>query len=359
MSTLRGISSKSFRLQRISYSTPLRPSCRSFHSSRPKQFIEPAIAQTHLILETIHTATGLPWVAAIPLTALAIRAAVVLPLSIWGRKSAQKRLELQPLVNAWQRQIVRRGVKGLNTPDRELSILAMKVAKLPDPVGHPRSQEVMKSLQYVVRGGIYKRWGCRWYASFAPILQLPVFLLVIETLRKMCGTHEGLLGLLSKPFLMASEALKSIDAGRSDVLDALATSHANIPLETSMSYEGALWFPDLIASDPMLVLPFMLSGVMFANISSASRGGARGVERTKRQRWLTNTLKLMALAVGPATLQMPSALLIYWISSSAFGLVQSFLLDKFMPLRLPVKPLKPPQNISLQGKPNDNQNGKR
>lgn len=42
---------------------------------------------------------------------------------------------------------------------------------------------------------IVKRHGVQTWKLFLPIVQLPVFLVVIETLQKLCGMPRGLLGL--------------------------------------------------------------------------------------------------------------------------------------------------------------------
>jgi len=53
-------------------------------------------------------------------------------------------------------------------------------------------------------------------------------------------------------------------------------------------------------------------------------------------------MKLFALAIGPMTLQIPSAMLLYWISSSGMAFVQGVLLDIFSPIGNPVAPCVPP-----------------
>jgi inner membrane protein COX18 len=181
---------------------------------------------------------------------------------------------------------------------------------------------------------IFKRFGLRRTAVLAPILQLPVWLLFVETIRRMCGTHEGLLGLVVKPFTSSIPTDTAVDA---PIVESVA-----VPLEVSMGYEGALWFPDLLVPDPMLILPCVLSAALFANVSYNERRTIEGQGdlRSKFNIRITRILKTIALAALPLTLQLPSAMLVYWISSSVAALGQSFLFDRFLPYES-IKPCKP------------------
>lgn len=152
-------------------------------------------------------------------------------------------------------------------------------------------------------------------------LQFPVWLTAVEAVRKMCGKEVGLLGLM---FGTAGETKEIQEAMRAN------------GMELSLANEGALWFPDLLVPDPMLVLPFMLSGMMFLNLANTSAKNP-----SVAQRRLMNTLKIVALAIGPLTLHIPSAMLVYWISSSSFALGQALILERLMPVKPPVTPCKP------------------
>ncbi|KAI9880993.1 MAG: hypothetical protein M1830_009487 [Pleopsidium flavum] len=189
-------------------------------------------------------------------------------------------------------------------------------------LGPDECDRVVKRALRVKRKEMYKRWGCGRWRNFAPIAQFPIWLSVIEAIRKMCGTHEGLLGLVTRQFRGTSDE-------RDQEVTPEAVSGTSMSVEESFADEGALWFQNLLAPDPLLVLPFVLSGVLFTNISLSSQGiDRRGREPSTFQRRTTNALKILALAIGPMTLQVPSAML-------------NFLLDKFMPYTPPVKPCKP------------------
>jgi len=176
-------------------------------------------------------------------------------------------------------------------------------------IAHSRLLEKTKAK----REELYKRWGCSLWKSYLPLAQLPIWLVAIETVREMCGAGQGL--------LMAT-------------FGGLPESLTAVPSEPSLAHEGMLWFPDLIVSDPHLALPFILSGVMLLNIGKFKEGQSIG------QRRFTRFLRVLALAIGPIMLQMPSAMLLYWISSAGFGYIQALVLDRVMPMKPTVVPCK-------------------
>ncbi|RDL37990.1 Uncharacterized protein BP5553_05423 [Venustampulla echinocandica] len=288
-----------------------RPSNRAFHASPRPQFLETVILPVHSLFEGVHTLTGLPWVYSIPLAALSIRTIFVLPISIYTRRITQKQAALAPLVQSWDYQLRKDAIK---------------------EVGHlgPSSTTavVLKKLRQK-RKELYRRWSCELWKGFLPIIQLPVFLVAVECLRKMCGTHEGLLGLL----------VASISGGDPTVLVDGAMTLKDL-FEPGFITGGALWFPDLTKADPELRLPFILSGVMLFSLVRFSRSNLPSSVWQKRIRGIMAT---MALAAGPLLLNMPSAMLVYWISSSVIAQAQGFLLNKLMPINRvsPCQPRKP------------------
>lgn len=178
-------------------------------------------------------------------------------------------------------------------------------------------------------------------------MQLPVFLVVIETLRKMCGMHGGLLGLFSEWYFKPAEI--SLEHGIEGWADGplqpstlpfkQADHSVVIPFEQSLATEGALWFPDLLVPDPLLILPFALSGTMFFNIYYQSTL-AKGTTESKWQARIQNILKIVALAVGPLTLNVPSGILLFWISSSLCAVGSNIALEAYLPLAPLFKPPK-------------------
>lgn len=151
----------------------------------------------------------------------------------------------------------------------------------------------------------------------------------------MCGTEAGLLGLLVKSFSKSGQRITPED------LDQVL-----VPIEQSFAMEGALWFPNLLLPDPISVLPFVLSGSLLANIFYHMR---QAKSSNIWQRMINNTLITMAFAIGPLTLQVPSAMLIYWISSSSIALGHSIALNWYIPRPPQILPCKPRGNRQVLG----------
>jgi inner membrane protein COX18 len=214
-------------------------------------------------------------------------------------------------------------------------------------VGHLGPSVAQNTLMKKVRKKrkeVYKRWGVQmWKTTLLPLLQLPVFLVVIEAIRKMCGEKQGLFGMFTNTvsgWFRAGEVDTTLPAS----LDAVE----KIPIEASFATEGMLWFPNLLLPDPNLGLPFILSGVILINIFSKGPIVAGATDgRNRWQKRFQRSMGVFALAIGPLTFNIPSAMLIYWISSSTFAYGQSVLLDKFMPIKKPVHACKPKRPLTF------------
>lgn len=210
-----------------------------------------------------------------------------------------------------------------------------------EEVGHKGPQAAKNTLLRKIRSKrqeIYKRWGCQaWKTSTLPFVSLPIFLVAIESIREMCGSTQGLFGMAATGlgrWIWGSES--SI---REATLTAQGVMNEAIRFEPSLATEGALWFPNLLVADPQLCLPFMLSGVILLNLFGKLPGNSLSASQTQPQNLWQKRLKrsfgVFALAIGPLTLHVPSAMLVYWISSSSFGFIQSVALDFLMPLPKP------------------------
>jgi mitochondrial inner membrane protein COX18 len=315
----------------------LPPPYRAFHASPQPHFIlESLLTSTHSLLTGIHNVTHLPWAFTIPLSALLIRLTLTLPITLHNRHAIQQRLDLQPLVAAWSHEIRRANHR---------------------KIGHLEPARFIRYTEQDIRAKrneIYKRWGCGQWKNFLSLVQLPIWLLMVETLREICGTHKGILGLF-----MPSAAARQNDLEAAPELAAAGVAEAGVgaelvsdsiveavvPVEPTLASEGMLWFTDLTAPDPLLLLPFMLSGTMFLNIYSGQKRGVPGVMLTPGRRRIMRALGLVALVAGPLTLQMPTAMLLYWMSSGVMGYVQGLLIDVYMPIRPPVRPCGPRMGV--------------
>ncbi|PQE26704.1 hypothetical protein CJF31_00003385 [Rutstroemia sp. NJR-2017a BVV2] len=295
----------------------LPPSYRSFHATPRSQFLESTLTSTHAVLESLHSITGLPWAYTIPLAALAIRTALFLPLGIYARRATQKQMELRPLVLAWQHVYMKEAVREVGSlgPVATTKLAAAKLLK--------KQHE------------IYARFRCGSWKHYLGFVQLPVWLVVVETIRSMCGARDGLLRWIASLFTASAAKGVGVEAAAES-----SQTMGSLLFDPSFATEGALWFPNLLVPDPMLALPFILSGSILLNLS-----GVPSRSQSKWSRRLTNSLKVLALAIVPLTLQMPSAMLVYWTSSSLLAYGQAKLLDVMMPVKKPVEPCKLPTSF--------------
>lgn len=298
---------------------------RAFHASPRHQFLDPLLNNTQSALETLHTVTGTPWVLTLPLAALVIRATIILPLTITQRRVLQTQASLSPVLHGW------------------LSIYKKEVAQQVGKAGPQAYVRALSAKQRMKQDEIYKRWGVqRWKLWIGPLSQIPIWLIMVESVRRMCGTNEGLLKLGAKSVGSVKAWLGFGGATGVDPGDAGKVIAEGAHIVPEFATEGALWFQNLLVADPNLILPFVLSSVIFLNLFGHN---GRQVQRFNldRKDWrsrLTRALGVVALAVGPLTLQVPAGMLVYWISSSVLAYLQATLFDKFMPVdvRQPQKP---------------------
>ncbi|KUJ06604.1 uncharacterized protein LY89DRAFT_565026, partial [Mollisia scopiformis] len=280
------------RTQRAVPSRPLR-------SNSQRQFVTEAINASHTALQSVHDLSGLPWALSLPLFALVLRTTFILPLSIYQRRAAQRQVQLEPLIQAWRFTLQKQAMK-------QYGHLGPQVAE----------QALISSLRKK-RREIYRRYRCGIWKGFLGLAQLPVFLTIMEALRNMSGSSQGWIGMMFGDGLVA-EAIR-------------------IPVESSFANEGMLWFPDLLVADPQLVLPFILSGTILLNVFG---GGIKGQDLAlpKWQVRLKRNMGLVALCIGPIMIHVPSALVLYWLSSSGFAFLQASILERVMPIKSAPKP---------------------
>ena len=327
------LQSRSSPIPQASTSPILR---RSFHASSHRRLnvVEPIISGASSYLTALHL--WLPWYAVLPLGAATVRF-VLMPITLWSRELQRKQLSLFPLIHAWRHAMRRRIMRSATAGRMSPTVVQRTEMKL---VRQKRKE-------------LYKQFGCQAWKNYLPVLpQFGLFLVMIESIRGLVGAKEGILRMAfgnDAAWLKAPEGLSQAGEKLEQAVVGLVDK---IPLDPSLTTEGMLWFTDLTAPDPQLLLPFILSATIFANMipkrsfnltraPSASPPGPK-VELPLAQRVLRRLMMAFALAIGPLTLGMPSGLLLYWISSSSLGLLQSLGLDLLRPLPKSVSPCKPP-----------------
>ena len=93
-----------------------------------------------------------------------------------------------------------------------------------------------------------------------------MFLVMIESIRGLVGAREGILRLAFGNDSALIKVPESVSAAGDRVENAVVGLVNKLPIDPALTTEGMLWFQDLTAPDPQLILPFMLSATIFANM---------------------------------------------------------------------------------------------
>ncbi|XP_071315106.1 mitochondrial inner membrane protein OXA1L isoform X2 [Trachinotus anak] len=114
----------------------------------------------------------------------------------------------------------------------------------------------------------------------------------------------------------------------------------------SMQTGGLLWFPDLTAADPFYILPIAVTGTMFFILEL---GAESGIDNPNLKAMKT-VFRIMPLVILPLTINFPTAVFTYWLTSNCFSLGQVALLRHPLVrdrLRIPER-IKHPDNALPQ-----------
>ncbi len=241
---------------------------------------EPIVALTSSYLHGLHSATGLPWAAVIPIAAITLRGAVTLPFSLIARRRIKRLQEIRPLFGAWShvyRKQIFRHYKGQITPDEwERKVIAQSLEK---------------------RKCLMRKYKCNPLYTFAfPMIQLPVFMGMSTTLRSMSGW--GGFG---------------------------TTFH-----EPQLAHEGIWWFQSLIEPDPLYVLPLVFGFVTLVNLEM--QANLPRETRSRMQLILSNVGRVGTAALVCIAVNAPAGLSLYWLTSAFFSQLQNRLLESWIPL---------------------------
>uniref|UniRef100_A0A1A8FP00 Oxidase (Cytochrome c) assembly 1-like n=2 Tax=Nothobranchius korthausae TaxID=1143690 RepID=A0A1A8FP00_9TELE len=90
----------------------------------------------------------------------------------------------------------------------------------------------------------------------------------------------------------------------------------------SLQTGGFLWFLDLTAADPFYILPLATTGTMFFVMEL---GAESGVDNPNL-RTMKTVLRIMPFIIFPLTVNFPTAIFTYWLTSNCFSLCQVALL---------------------------------
>ncbi|KAG9257585.1 mitochondrial export translocase Oxa2 [Emericellopsis atlantica] len=256
---------------------------------------------------------GLPWYMTIPLVAATVNFTVRLPVQYYARQTRNKYAQAMPVVQAWERVRVHKAMRKIDpsSPDaQKQSTLALSRAKADNAPTRRR---------------IFRAVGCQTWKHFIPPVTVVPFIMFSDALRRISGVQ-----------LSASSDVSRFDSSLSD--------------------GGLAWFTDLSAADPYYALPVAcvaaLGSSTWRNRDVWNVFLSRDIEApTLRKGWsgLQPAFQRLLLLVPfwPlfAGLNMPSSILLYWVSSFSLTHVNNWIMDRYIPK--PEQPLQPIKRTEL------------
>jgi inner membrane protein COX18 len=307
-------SSQTIQLTRRAIQLP-RSQVRYFHPTRPASFsvVGLALDSSTAFIHGVHTVSCLPWVASIPLTAVLIRTFVGLPILLYTRLHRHREMKIVPILSAWMKRYAQKQMDQVPTAN----------------LRNYNNTEVKRNILTELRkrtAVLHKRWGVSSKYKAIGFLQIPVFIALMESLRGMSGNNSGIIAWLSS-FIESSQ-------------DPASTAQPlHLTIEPTLANEGALWFPDLLAGDPTGVLPLCLTASILGNVLTGWKvkpwkeiALLPKIEMYKQTLFtgLRSFVIVLTCYIGFASFVqgMPTALMLYWITSTNVATLQTWVLDK-------------------------------
>jgi len=302
----------------------LHPKPRTFHATtrRSDAVLDTLLVLPHELMNIAHS--QLPWYAAIPTAAFLLRAFLVTTVGSRTRAITARYAGIRPLAQA-------------------IALQTTRQMYLENRFGSPKqAQQTIKAAVKRKTLELEQRWECRLGLHLGwTVLQLPIFITMAETMRQMCNTQDGLLAMTLRGMGLkdAPESIHDVPLGP-----------PNPWFEPSLANEGALWFSDLLVPDPTGVLPFVVSGLMFANVYFTKNTGSAGAQTSTFSKNLRRVLLVVSLSIGPICQHLPAALMLYWAGSTSSVMLWNMWLDWRYPVPVNFGACKRPLQMATQPK---------
>ena len=318
---MRAVNSiRSFRRAPIAPSRAFQQT-RHFHPTKPTPLIAEVLDVSSSVIHGVHSLTGLPWVCSLPLTAVLVRMTVSMPFQIFTKVQARKEQDIAPLLQSWKLFYQKNPQTLDNTKPTSPQVAIRQLI-----VNVKNKQKQLK-----------QEFNIRRYWKAANLMQLPIWLAFMDSVRNMCGDNRGFWPFINSilhNWRSPEEIYKTIGPG----------------VEPSLATEGALWFQDLLAPDPTGVLPILLTASIMTNIRTGWKTkSSREISELPLNEFrpevfkvaLKNVLYGFAIYLGYAASHgMPAAFMVYWLGSTNLATLQTFFLDKYLLSGSPLKSWK-------------------
>ena len=257
--------------------TPIKETNITCLSSTPPYYYTfPLIVGTQDILISGHDFTGLPWWAIIVFTTIVLRFSITLPLARLQAITLAKVELLQPTLN-----------EVIDALKHNISIKGKRSGQSAEEVDRTFRQEAR-----LYTRDIYKREKCNpLKLYFLPWVQLPLWITISLALRNISGYFPK-------------------ESGATDVL----------PCSAELKTEGMFWLTDLTVSDPYFILPVIIG---ISNLMNIELNTLKRQAPSKKQLIITRVFRFLTIGMVLAASQVPSAMSLYWATSSSYGLAQN------------------------------------
>lgn len=269
--------------------------------------------------QSIHSYTGIPWWALIPISTFTLRSVWTLPLAIIQRKRLQKQSEYKAVISGTNpilklnlgRKVQQAKAKLESEAQDSKMNIHEKALELLSPLSRMSYEEILLLSAKETRKRqkeLFKKHNIQLWKNFIlPAFQIPLWISLSLTMRNLCGWLSW-------------------------------DSLANTPLDSSLYNEGLFWFTDLTSYDHYQIAPVVLGIVSLYNIEwtfktlELLRLTQRNTLRPTITDSIANISRMSVVFMMAISLNAPVGLSLYWISSQIYSLIQNIILDTVYPI---------------------------
>ena len=274
--------------------------------------------------QALHAYSGLPWWALIPLTTVTLRSLWTLPLAVFQRNNLRKQRELRPVINASYpvlkyklankaqnaKQKAAESLKNFNS-DSPSNQNLVGISTLQSPLASMKYEEILllsaKEMRKRQKSLFRQNKVQLWKNFLLPAFQVPLWISMSFTMKNLTGWESWF-------------------------------SSMNRPLESSLYNEGFLWMTDLTISDSMHIMPILVGIFSLMNVEWTFKTfellnpAAKNKQAPSFTRSMANISRMSVVFLMVASFNAPVALVLYWVSSQLYSLVQNIIFDTFIPI---------------------------
>ncbi|KNE64886.1 hypothetical protein AMAG_10219 [Allomyces macrogynus ATCC 38327] len=304
-------------------------------SPPPEPFGLAPVDLAGLALEAAHRTLSAGWGAAIIATTVLLRSAITLPLAIYQHQTALKMVQLRPLLRAWERAIAHQ----VRAESRQANLSYDQF------VAQYRRQYARKI------GELYHDHGVRpLFTALAPLAQAPLWITMSLTLRRMAavpGTEPvsvlvrdygpaPLVGADAGPLLdLIVPHLAAADATWITACAFGGMQLANVELAALSMFNPAPSASPASKTAPAIEpsAPRAAPATDAIDTTTVPTTPAAPAAGWTRHAAIKHMMRATAVLMVPIAHAMPAGVVLYWLTSAAFSVVQNVVFKIWLPRR--------------------------